>query len=75
MVVVVGGVGTLAGAIYAGFGLGFLTKFLEPLLASFSTFASSSSVIAKVLVLAAVIVFLTRRPQGLFPPKGRLADA
>lgn len=75
MVVVVGGVGTLAGAIYAGFGLGFLTKYLEPLLASFSAFASSSSVIAKVLVLAAVVVFLTRRPQGLFPPKGRLADA
>ena len=75
MVVVVGGVGTLAGAIYAGFGLGFLTKYLEPVLASFPAFASSSSVIAKVLVLAAIVIFLTRRPQGLFPPRGRLADA
>jgi urea transport system permease protein len=75
MVVVVGGVGTLAGAIWAGMGLGFLSKFIEPFLASFPTFASSSSVIGKVLVLAAIVVFLTRRPQGLFPPKGRLADA
>jgi urea transport system permease protein len=75
MVVVVGGVGSLAGAIWAGIGLGFLSKFLEPLLATFPMFASSSSVIAKVLVLMAVVVFLTRRPQGLFPPKGRLADA
>jgi urea transport system permease protein len=75
MVVVVGGVGTLAGAIWAGVGLGFLSKYLEPLLASIPVFASSSSVIAKVLVLAAIVVFLTRRPQGLFPPKGRLADA
>jgi urea transport system permease protein len=75
MVVVVGGVGTLAGAIWAGMGLGFLSKFIEPFLAQFPTFASSSSVIGKVLVLAAIVVFLTRRPQGLFPPKGRLADA
>jgi urea transport system permease protein len=75
MVVVVGGVGTLAGAIWAGIGLGFLSKYLEPLLATIPMFASSSSVIAKVLVLAAIVVFLTRRPQGLFPPKGRLADA
>lgn len=75
MVVVVGGVGTLAGAIWAGVGLGFLTKYLEPLLATIPMFASSSSVIAKVLVLAAIVVFLTNRPQGLFPPKGRMADA
>jgi urea transport system permease protein len=75
MVVVVGGVGTLAGAIWAGMGLGFLSKYIEPLLASFPAFASSSSVIGKVLVLGAIVVFLTRRPQGLFPPKGRMADA
>ena len=75
MVVVVGGVGTLAGAIWAGMGLGFLTKYLESFLASFPAFASSSSVFAKVMVLGAIVVFLTRRPQGLFPPKGRLADA
>jgi urea transport system permease protein len=75
MVVVVGGVGALSGAIWAGLSLGFLSKYLEPLLASFPAFASSSSVIAKVLVLAAIVIFLTRRPQGLFPPKGRMADA
>jgi len=75
MVVVVGGVGTLAGAIWAGFGLGFLSKYLEPLLASIPAFSSSSSVIGKVLVLLAVVIFLQWRPSGLFPPKGRLADA
>jgi urea transport system permease protein len=75
MVVVVGGVGTLAGAIWAGLGLGFLGKYLEPLLASIPTFASSSSVIGKVLVMLAVVLFLQWRPQGLFPPKGRMADA
>jgi len=75
MVVVVGGVGTLAGAIFAGLGLGFLAKYLEPLLASSSAFSSSSSVIGKVLVMFAVVLFLQWRPQGLFPPKGRLADA
>lgn len=75
MVVVVGGVGTLAGAIWAGLGLGFLAKYLEPLLASVPAFASSSSVIGKVLVMLAVVLFLQWRPQGMFPPKGRLADA
>jgi urea transport system permease protein len=75
MVVVVGGVGTLAGAIWAGLGIGFLSKYLEPLLASIPAFASSSSVIGKVLVMVAVVLFLQWRPQGLFPPKGRMADA
>jgi urea transport system permease protein len=75
IVVVVGGVGTLAGCIWAGLGLGFINKYLESYLSSLPTFSSSSSVIAKVLVLVAVVVFLTRRPQGLFPPRGRMADA
>lgn len=75
MVVVVGGVGKLAGVICAGFGLGFVSKYLEPALSTFKAMASSSSVIGKVLVLAAVVVFLQWRPSGIFPPRGRLADA
>jgi len=66
MVVVTGGVGKLAGAIWAGMGLGVLNKFLEP------TF---QAVWAKVLILIAVVIFLQFRPSGLFPAKGRLADA
>jgi branched-subunit amino acid ABC-type transport system permease component len=36
---------------------------------------SSASVIGKVIVLALIVVFLQWRPSGLFPPRGRLADA
>ncbi|MDB5295162.1 MAG: Urea transporter permease subunit UrtB, partial [Phycisphaerales bacterium] len=75
MVVVVGGVGKLAGAIIAGLGLGAVGNYLEPLLGSFKAFASTASVLGKVLVLAGVVVFLQWRPSGLFPPKGRVADA
>lgn len=75
MVVVVGGVGKLAGAIWAGLGLGFFGKYLEPLLNHFPTLASSSSVIGKVIVLGLIVVFLQFKPSGLFPPKGRMADA
>ncbi len=75
MVVVVGGVGALSGAIWAGLALGFLAKYLEPILAMIPALASGSSVLGRVFVLVAVIVFLNYRPQGLFPPKGRLADA
>jgi len=65
MVVTAGGVGKLAGAVVAGFGLGFLNKFLEPVFAA---------VWAKVWMLAGVIILLQWRPSGLFPAKGRLAD-
>jgi urea transport system permease protein len=75
MVVVVGGVGKLAGAIVAGFGLGAIGNYLEPFLGSFVMFAKTSSVLSKVLVLSAVVLFLQWRPSGLFPPKGRVADA
>jgi urea transport system permease protein len=66
MVVVTGGVGKLAGAIWAGLGLGCLNKFFEPYFAA---------VWGKVLILVFVVVFLQWRPSGLFPAKGRLADA
>jgi urea transport system permease protein len=66
LVVVTGGVGKLAGAIWAGLGLGVINKLLEPLF---------QTVWAKVIILGVVVVFLQWRPSGLFPAKGRLADA
>ncbi|MCS6969485.1 MAG: urea ABC transporter permease subunit UrtB [Planctomycetota bacterium] len=66
LVVAAGGVGNLAGVVLAGLGLGMANKLLEPLV---------HAVWAKVLVLAAIILFLQWRPSGLFPPRGRLADA
>jgi urea transport system permease protein len=65
MVVVLGGLGKLAGVIIGGMGLGFLTKFIEPFL---------QAVYGKAAVLGLIIVFLQWRPSGLFPSKGRLAD-
>ncbi len=65
MVVVLGGLGKLAGVIIGGVGLGFLSKFIEPFL---------QAVYGKAAVLAMIIVFLQWRPAGLFPSKGRLAD-
>jgi urea transport system permease protein len=65
LVVVTGGVGELAGTLYAGMGLGLLNKILEPWF---------GAVWGQVLVLVAIVVFLQRRPAGLFPPKGRHAD-
>ena len=66
LVVVTGGVGKLAGAIWAGLGLGVINKLLEPIF---------QTVWAKVIILGIVVVFLQWRPSGLFPAKGRLADA
>jgi urea transport system permease protein len=65
MVVVVGGVGKLAGAVVAGGGLGFLTKYLEPWL---------QAVYGKLAVLGMIIIFLQWRPSGIFPDRGRLAE-
>ena len=75
MVVVVGGVGKLAGAVWAGMGLGFIRKYLEAGLQYVPMFGSSASVIGRVVVLGLIVAFLQWRPSGLFPPKGRLADA
>jgi len=66
MVVVFGGVGQLAGTVYAALTLGFANKFLE---------AWSGAVIAKIVVLVFIIFFIQRRPQGLFALKGRAAEA
>ena len=66
MVVVFGGVGQLAGTVYAALTLGFANKFLE---------AMSGAVIAKIVVLVFIIFFIQRRPQGLFALKGRAVEA
>jgi urea transport system permease protein len=66
MVVVLGGVGQLAGTVYAAMGLGIANKFLE---------AWSGAVLAKIAMLVFIIVFIQKRPQGLFALKGRMADA
>lgn len=66
LVVVTGGVGKLAGAIWAGLGMGVSNKLLEPVFAA---------VWAKVLILLFVILFIQWKPSGLFPAKGRLEDA
>ena len=65
LVVVLGGVGQLAGAVWAALGLGVVTKFLE---------GWSGAVIAKIVVLVIVIIFIQKRPQGLFALKGRFVD-
>lgn len=66
MVVVLGGVGQLAGTVIAAFGLGSIAKFLEPW---------SGAVLAKIAVLVFIILFIQKRPQGLFALKGRSAEA
>jgi len=62
MVVVFGGVGNLWGTLVAGLSLGVINKFLEPW---------TGAVLAKILVLVFIILFIQKRPRGLFPQKGR----
>jgi urea transport system permease protein len=66
MVVVLGGVGQLAGTVYAALGLGILNKFLE---------GWTGAVLAKIAVLVFIIAFIQKRPQGIFAMKGRSAEA
>jgi urea transport system permease protein len=66
MVVVLGGVGQLAGTAIAALGLGSISKVLEPF---------AGAVLAKIAVLIFIILFIQRRPQGLFALKGRSAEA
>ncbi|HEY1231213.1 MAG TPA: urea ABC transporter permease subunit UrtB [Ramlibacter sp.] len=66
MVVVMGGVGQLAGTVYAALGLGILNKFIE---------GWAGAVLAKIAVLVFLIVFILKRPQGIFAVKGRSAEA
>ncbi len=66
MVVVLGGVGQLAGTVYAALGLGVVNKLIE---------SWQGAVIAKILVLVFIVVFIQKRPQGLFALKGRAVEA
>jgi urea transport system permease protein len=66
LVVVFGGVGSLAGTLIGAFGLGLINKVMEPWV---------GAVLAKVVVLVAIMLFIQRRPRGLFAQKGRAAEA
>ena len=66
LVVVFGGVGSLAGTLIGAFGLGIINKVMEPWV---------GAVLAKVAVLVAIMLFIQRRPRGLFAQKGRAAEA
>ncbi len=65
MVVVFGGVGNLWGTLVAGMTLGVANKVMEPW---------AGAVLAKILILVFIILFIQKRPRGLFPQKGRAAE-
>jgi urea transport system permease protein len=66
MVVVFGGVGNLWGTVMGALTLGIVNKFLEPV---------AGAVVGKIVVLVMLILFIQRRPRGMFPLKGRAAEA
>ncbi len=66
MVVVFGGVGNLWGTTVGAMTLGIVNKFLEPV---------AGAVLGKIVVLVMLILFIQRRPRGMFPLKGRAAEA
>ncbi len=65
MVVVLGGVGQLAGTVYAGLGLGVLSKLLE---------GWQGAVLAKIALLMLLVLVIQKKPQGLFALKGRAVE-
>ncbi len=66
IVVVVGGVGNLWGTLFGAMILGVVDKFVEPF---------AGAVLGKIIVLVFLILFIQRRPRGLFPLKGRAVEA
>jgi urea transport system permease protein len=66
MVVVFGGVGSLYGTLLGAMSIGVVNKFLEPM---------AGAVLGKIFVLIIIILFIQRRPRGLFAVKGRAAEA
>lgn len=66
MVVVFGGVGNLWGTLVGAMSLGIVNKFLEPW---------AGAVLAKILVLVFIILFIQKKPRGLFPQKGRFVES
>jgi urea transport system permease protein len=73
MVVVLGGVGKLLGTVVAAFGIGGVNKILETLIGG--ALPKWGPILSKVAVLALLILFLQKKPSGLFALKGRHADA
>jgi urea transport system permease protein len=65
MVVVFGGVGNLWGTLVAAMSLGIINKVLEPW---------AGAVLAKIIVLIFIILFIQKKPRGLFPQRGRAAE-
>ena len=65
LVVVLGGIGQLAGTVVAAFGLGIINKLLEPQI---------GAVLGKIAILVLIVLFIQKRPQGLFAFKGRVID-
>jgi len=65
LVVVFGGVGNLWGTLVAAMTMGTFNKFLEP---------SMGPVLSNIIVLVGLVLFIQKRPKGLFPQKGRSAD-
>ncbi len=65
MVVVFGGVGNLLGTLVGAFTLGTANKFMEPV---------TGTVLANILILLFIILFIQKRPKGLFPQRGRAAE-
>ena len=65
MVVVFGGVGNLWGTLVAAMSLGVINKVLEPW---------AGAVLAKIIVLIFIILFIQKKPRGLFPQRGRAAE-
>jgi urea transport system permease protein len=66
MVVVFGGVGNLWGTLVGALTLGVANKFLEPY---------AGAVLGKIILLVAIILFIQKRPRGLFALKGRAVEA
>ena len=66
MVVVFGGVGNLWGTLFGAFALGVANKFLEPY---------AGAVLGKIAILVLIILFIQKRPRGLFALKGRAVEA
>jgi urea transport system permease protein len=66
MVVVLGGVGKIAGTVVGAIGLGIANKFLEPI---------AGAVLGKIIVLVLIILLIQKRPHGLFALKGRMAES
>jgi len=65
LVVVFGGVGNLWGTLVAAMTMGTFNKILEP---------SMGPVLANIIVLVSLVLFIQKRPKGLFPQKGRAAE-